>query len=77
MEKRQIVNIVNFIRDVEPRGPVDLVEPVREQIALMKRHGLRGTFLLQYDALIDPVYTDMLKALDPAQFERGVWFDIV
>ncbi len=77
MEKRQIVNIVNFIRDVEPRGPVDLVEPVREQIALMKRHGLRGTFLLQYDALIDPVYTDMLKALDPEQFELGVWFEIV
>ncbi len=77
MRKRQIVNIVNFIRDVEPRGPVDLAEPVREQIALMKRHGLRGTFLLQYDALIDPVYTDMLKQLDPAQFETGVWFEIV
>lgn len=59
MQKRQIVNIVNFIRDVEPRGPVDLVEPVREQIALMKRHRLPGTFLLQYDALLDPVYTDM------------------
>ena len=28
--KRQIVNIVNFIRAVEPRGPVDLMEPVRE-----------------------------------------------
>ncbi|MBQ5355592.1 MAG: hypothetical protein IIU08_06960 [Clostridia bacterium] len=77
MQTNQIVNIVNFIRDVEPRGPVDLVEPVREQIALMKRRGLRGTFLLQYDALIDPVYTDMLKELDPAQFEFGVWFEIV
>ena len=77
MERRQIVNSVNFIRDVEPRGPVDLVEPVREQIVLMKKHGLRGTFLLQYDALIDPVYTEMLKALDPAQFEFGVWHEIV
>ena len=77
MNKRQIVNIVNFIRDVEPRVPVDLVEPVREQIALMKRHGLRGTFLLQYDALIDPIYVEMLKDLDPAQFELGVWFEVV
>ena len=77
MNHRQIVNIVNFIRDVEPRSPRDLVEPVREQIALMKKHGLRGTFLLQYDALIDPVYTDMLKALDPGQFEFGVWLEIV
>lgn len=77
MNKRQIVNIVNFIRDVEPRGPVDLVEPVREQIAVMKKYGLRGTFLLQYDALIDPVYVGMLKELDPAQFELGVWFEVV
>ena len=77
MKKRQIVNIVNFIRGVEPRGPVDLAEPVREQIALMKKHKLRGTFLLQYDALTDPVYAAMLKDLDPAQFELGVWHEIV
>ncbi|MCR5055948.1 MAG: hypothetical protein K6B54_03465 [Clostridia bacterium] len=77
MKKRQIVSIVNFIRDVEPRGPVDLAESVLKQIELMKKHGLRGSFLLQYDALIDPVYTDLLKSLDPAQFELGVWFEIV
>ncbi len=77
MHKRQIVNIVNFIRAVEPREPMDLVTPVREQIALMKRHKLRGTFLLQYDALIDPAFTDLLLPLDPAQFEIGVWFETV
>ena len=77
LNKRQIINIVNFIRAVEPRGEVDLVQPVREQIALMQKHGLRGTFLLQYDALIDPVYTQMLSALDPRQFEIGVWFEVV
>lgn len=77
MKNRQIVNIINFIRGCEPREPVDLYTPVREQIALMKRYALRGTFLLQYDALIDPVYTDMLKALDPEQFELGVWFEVV
>lgn len=75
--KRQIVNIVNFIRAVEPRMPMDLMEPVREQIRLMKELGLRGTFLLQYDALIMPEYTEMLKELDPNQFEIGVWFEIV
>ena len=77
MKKRQIVNIVNFIRGCEPREPIDLVTPVQKQIELMKKHGLRGTFLLQYDALIDPVYIDMLKALDPKQFEIGVWFEVV
>ena len=77
MEKRQIINIVNFIRDCEPRDSVDLVLTVRKEIELMQQYGLRGTFLLQYDALIDPVYTDMLKALDPSQFELGVWFEVV
>lgn len=75
--KRQIVNIVNFIRAVEPRMPIDMLQPVREQIRLMKKFGLRGTFLLQYDALIMPEFTDMLRRLDPAQFEIGVWFEVV
>ena len=77
MAKRQIVNIVNFIRAVEPRSPMDLMTPVKEQIRLMTEHNLRGTFLLQYDALILPEYTDLLKSLDPAQFELGVWFETV
>ncbi|MBR5869872.1 MAG: hypothetical protein IKZ09_02440 [Clostridia bacterium] len=77
MKKRQIVNIINFIRAVEPRCPMDLIEPVREQIALMKQHNLRGTFLLQYDALLVPEIVSMLRALDPAQFELGVWHEIV
>ena len=77
MKKRQIVNIINFIRECEPRFSMDLELPVRKEIELMQRYGLRGTFLLQYDALLDPVYVDMMKALDPAQFEFGVWFEVV
>lgn len=77
--KRQIVNIINFIRDCEPREwrTVDLFESVREQVRLMRELGLKGTFLLQYDALIDPIYTELLKQLDPEQFELGVWHEIV
>ena len=77
MKKRQIVNIVNFIRAVEPRCPIDLIEPVREQIALMKKHHLRGTFLLQYDAMLVPEIVSMLLELDSEQFEFGVWHEIV
>lgn len=76
-EKRQIVNIVNFIRDIEPRLPMDLMEPVKEQIRLMKELNLRGTFLLQYDALMDPQYSELMKSLDPEQFEIGVWHEVV
>jgi len=77
MEKRQIVNIVNFIRGVEPRANIDLLKPVTEQAALMQKHGLRGTFLFQYDALLMPEFTDFVKSLPAEQFELGVWHEIV
>ncbi|GBF72410.1 hypothetical protein PA598K_00662 [Paenibacillus sp. 598K] len=70
------VNIINFIRGIEPREPVDLVEPVREQLALVQKHKLPATWLLQYDALIDLRFTDMLLEADPLQ-EVGIWFEVV
>ena len=78
--KRNILNIVNFLRGVEPRtgrGDLNIREPFLEQVRLMKENHLRGTFLLQYDALIDPFYTDILRELPPEQFELGVWFEVV
>jgi hypothetical protein len=72
----RIVNIINFIRAVEPRGPLDLLEPLDRQIELVTRHGLPATWLLQHDALIEPRFTDPLKALPPGH-EIGVWLEIV
>lgn len=77
MKKKQIINIVNFIRACEPREYVDLIKPVREQIKLINKSGLTATFLIQYDALIDPAFTDMLTCLDSERFEIGVWFEVV
>ena len=74
---RQIINIVNFIRAVEPRSDVDLLRVVREQIRLIDANDLCATFLLQYDALILPEYTELLKSLDPARYEIGIWHEIV
>ncbi|GHT99443.1 hypothetical protein FACS1894142_7030 [Spirochaetia bacterium] len=75
MNKRPfIVNIVNFIRDLEPRGEMDLYEPVREQLALMEKFRLRGTFLFQYDSLLDEKFTSLLKG---TVHETGVWLEIV
>ncbi|MHB1152168.1 MAG: polysaccharide deacetylase family protein [Eubacteriales bacterium] len=75
--KRQIVNIINFIRAVEPRLAMDLVTPVKEQIKLADRYGLKTTFLLQYDALIDDTYVNILRGLDVGMFEIGVWLEVV
>lgn len=73
----RIVNIVNFIRGVEPREPVDLVKPVAEQIRLAHEHDLPSTFLLQYDALIDPRFVDLLKKELRPEDEIGAWLEVV
>jgi len=69
-----IVNVINFIRGVEPREHVDLYEPVHEQLKLLAEHNLTGTFLLQYDALIDTKFVDMLRS---TPHEIGAWIEIV
>ena len=75
-----IVNIVNFIRLLEPRDPNItedvLYQTVVKQVALMKQHHLGGTFLLQYDALLDPRYQKLLKSLPRDSFEIGAWWEI-
>ncbi len=70
-----VVNIVNFVRGVEPRDPqCDLVGTVRQQIDLARRHGFPVTWLLQYDALIDPRFLSLMRDL-PSTHEIGVWFE--
>lgn len=72
-----IVNIVNFIRGAEPRDrSIDLAEPVREQIRLMKENDLPGTFLVQYDAMLREDIMELLLPLNPEQFELGIWLEM-
>lgn len=77
----KIVNIVNFIRQTEPRtytGATDeiLYETVVRQVGMLTEYGLKGTFLLQYDALINPLYQNLLKNEVPAGTEIGGWWEI-
>ena len=56
--KKKVINIVNFVRGVEPREPEkNLLLPVIEELKVNRRYGLKSTVLLQYDALLrDPVF---------------------
>lgn len=76
----KIVNIVNFIRLLEPRDAAItedvLYQTVVQQVAIMKKYNLGGTFLLQYDALMDPRYQALLKSLPQDAFEIGAWWEI-
>lgn len=79
-EAPKIVNIVNFIRLLEPRDPAItqevLYQTVVKQVEMMKQYQLGGSFLLQYDALIDPRYQQLLKSLPADSFEIGAWWEI-
>jgi hypothetical protein len=78
--KPRIVNIVNFIRLLEPRDSAItqdvLYQTVVKQVAIMKKYKLGGSFLLQYDALMDPRYQKLLKSLPRNSFEIGAWWEI-
>ena len=55
-----IVNFVNFIRQTEPRDErfTDdyLFQTTANELRQLDDYGFRGTFLLQYDALVNPAY---------------------
>ena len=75
--KRNIVNFIQFARGTEPRDPLlDLTESVRQTVSLLKKYDFHGTLLLQYDALIDPVYSKIVQEAGE-HLEAGLWLEIV
>jgi hypothetical protein len=79
-EQPRIVNIINFVRLCEPRDDriteEVLYETVARQVQVMQQYNLGGTFLLQYDALLDGRYQTLLKGLPQESFEIGAWWEI-
>ncbi len=70
------VNIMNFIRASEPRGPMDLMLPVKEQMELIQKHRFPATWLLQYDALVSGPFVKYLRDNMPDTHETGLWFEM-
>ncbi len=70
------INVVNFIRGVEPRGPMDLFLPVQKQMEVIRAHRLPATWLFQYDALILPQFTDFILSNADSSHEVGFWFEM-
>lgn len=60
-QQDNIVNVIFFIRATEPRMNKDLLGTMKNQLELVKRFGLRSTFLLEYDAICDPAYVSAIK----------------
>ncbi len=73
---RHVLNLVNFVRGCEPRKPMDLYTPVRQEIAVNRENGLKSTFLLQYDALIRPDFQELFLKERGEDLELGLWFEM-
>lgn len=77
MEQNRVVNIVNFIRGCEPRDDsIDLLGTVKEEIKLNKEYGFDNTFMIQYDALVNPDYVEILKNAQDDKTEIGLWIEL-
>ena len=75
----RIISIINFIRQTDYRvenADSLLYETVCEQVKLVNKYDLPATFLLQYDALINPLYQDLLKSKLNDHSEIGAWWEL-
>jgi hypothetical protein len=70
------INVVNFIREIEPRFKMDMLLPVQRQMALILAHRLPATWLLQFDALVAGHFVEFLKAHMADNHEVGFWFEM-
>ncbi len=76
MTCNKVVNIVNFVRGVEPREEKDLLTPVIEEIRLNKKYGFENTFLLQYDAMMRQDMVDLFHKEKDEHMELGIWIEM-
>ena len=79
-EQPCIINFVNFIRQVEPRDErftnENLFQTTANELAQLNEYGFRGTFLLQYDALVDSAYQQLMREAKEKGHEVGAWWEI-
>ena len=76
-----IVNFINFIRQTEQRWPEDypdeyLFQTTVNELNQLNEFGFKGTFLIEYDALINPAYQELLKKAIEQGHEVGAWWEI-
>ncbi len=82
MYKDNVINIINFIRGREPRAKDEksyeeiMYNTVLEEINLNKEFGFDNTFLIQYDALVQPKYSELLKDAEDGMTEIGLWLEL-
>lgn len=77
MNRKKVVNIVNFIRGEDPRVEQQvLYDTFKNQVELCKKYPMPYTFLMQYDAMVRPEYAKLLIENDDPNMEIGIWIEM-
>jgi hypothetical protein len=72
---KKVVLVINQVRGDECCDPGSKIY-LQQQVDSLKENGLKGNFAVRYDALNDKNFTDLLKNLEPSQFELGAFLEI-
>ena len=72
----KVINIMNFVRGIEPRFPTDLSVTILNELEMCKKYGFKNTVLLQYDAMINSTLMNMILEKAPDNTEFGLWFEM-
>lgn len=79
-EIMKVINIMNFVRAddyrYDPTGD-KMFNATKAELEVVKKQGVDNTFLLQYDAVIDPRYISLFKNEADDRTELGLWYEIV
>lgn len=70
------INVINFIREIEPRFKMDMMLPIQKQMEIILKHRLPATWLLQFDALVSGPFVPFLKIHMAKDHEVGFWFEM-
>lgn len=70
------INVINFIREIEPRFKMDMMLPIQKQMEIILKHKLPATWLLQFDALVSGPFVPFLKEKMAKDHEVGFWFEM-
>lgn len=76
-QNTNVIHLINFIRACEPRMPMDLFRPVRDEMEMAKEFDLPVTWLFQYDALTQGDFVEYVRKNMPPTHECGIWFEVV
>ncbi|MEI6647449.1 MAG: hypothetical protein WCP12_15540 [bacterium] len=75
----RILHLIFFVRQLDARmenSEARMFDTLVREIEQLKKYNLKATFLLQYDALLNPKYQELMKQEMARGCEVGGWWEI-